>query len=167
MVCIGIFYSLRYPIQNNNNDIQRYLVEWESRDSDKASPNLLKVKQLGNSSTYIAFYEIHSNPAIAIMEESFYGKLRIVSSYSGTSKANYREVKTEEGYYGIVTGKNQEGKIDTVLVSDQEGSLGFKKKVPAANYFILIKKLSRETKIETTVNISFYDKMNKQIPPSD
>lgn len=158
-------YMMRYPIKNNNDDIQAYLAKWENQTSGRSNVKLTLVQavHLGESSTYVALYKVDSNLHKAILEEGLNRNLRIL--YSGTINSGlaYEGIETSEGQYGVVMGQINNDKVASIKVELQNVSFDYNIKVPHEPYFITATKLPKEIKEETHAGFHFFNKQNQEI----
>lgn len=157
----------KYSIPNNQKDIQQVLTYWENRGNDKAHHiKLIEVVHLGKSDTYIAYFEVDSDMlGTATLKEGSNKKLDIIRSHSGGSTTRYDGVKTDQGDYGIVTGKNTDKQIHSIRVELQDDPLKFTVQVPEQEYFIIVKKLPKGKGSKKFADLYLFDKNNKEIEP--
>ncbi|MGE6260371.1 hypothetical protein ACQKCU_21230 [Heyndrickxia sporothermodurans] len=157
----------KYSIPNNPKDIQQVLTYWENRGNDEIHHiKLIKVVHLGKSDTYIAYFEGGSDIlGIATLKEGPNKKLNIISSHSGGGTTRYDGVKTDQGDYGIVTGKNTVKQIHSIRVELLNDPLKFTVQVPEKDYFIIVKKLPKGKSSKKFADLYLFDKNNKEIKP--
>ena len=157
----------KYSIPNKPKDIQRVLTYWENRGNDEIHHiKLIKVVHLGKSDTYIAYFEDGSDMlGTATLKEGPNKKLDIINSHSGGGTTRYDGVKTDQGDYGIVTGKNTDKQIHSIRVELLNDSLKFTVQVPEKDYFIIVKKLPKGKSSKKFADLYLFDKNNKEIKP--
>ncbi|GHH99729.1 hypothetical protein [Neobacillus kokaensis] len=157
----------KYSIPNNPKDIQRVLTYWENRGNDKTHHiKLINVVHLGKSDTYIAYFEDDSDIlGTATLKEGPNKKLDIINSHSGGGTTRYGGVKTDQGDYGIVTGKNTDKKIHSIRVELLNDPLKFTVQVPEKDYFIIVKKLPKGKSSIKFADLYLFDKNNKELKP--
>ncbi|SIR07697.1 hypothetical protein [Domibacillus enclensis] len=161
------FYSwYEYPVKNTEEDIKEALVEWEARDPDSPEPKLMDILQLGKSDTYAIFYLKGEDTAVAFLKEGISGRLKLVRSSSGNSDASYDSTETSKGSYGIVRGKNTDGRVQAVKVELQNAPFSFEEQVSPGPYYFLVQKLPEEINEQTFADITLIDDTNTPFDPN-
>lgn len=161
------FYSwYEYPIKNTEQDMEEFLIEWEASYRDSPKPKLIDMLQLGQSDTYAIFYLKGEDTAVALLKKGLSGRLKFVSGNSGNSDARYFSVETNKGSYGIVRGKNTDGRVHAVKVELQNAPFSFEQKVSPGPHFFLIQKLPEEITEQTFADITFIDDTNTPFDPN-
>lgn len=165
LLLFAFYITVEYPIEKENEAIEKHVIEWVSRSQHIPEPQLKNVMHLGSSDTYIAFYTIGTNTAIAVLKEGINGKLKIVQSSTGNSVASYESIETNEGYYGAVRGRNPGNQIRSLKVEVQSTFIQFELNVPKQPYFVLVKKLPDEIKEQTYGDLFFFNQENEPFTP--
>lgn len=165
LLFFAFYITVEYPIEKENDAVKKHLTEWASRFQHIPDLQLKKVMHLGSSDTYIAFYTIGTNTAIAVLKEGLNGKLKIVQSSTGNSMASYESIETNEGYYGAVKGRNPDHQIRSLKVNVQNTSIQFELDIPKQPYFVLVKKLPDEIKEQTYGDLFFFNQENDPFTP--
>ena len=153
-----------YPIEKNESEIQRYLTIWQNRGDEALNPSLLKVEHIGDTDTYIAFFENRDGlMGVGTLKEGANKQLKITNTHFGTGEIRYDKAKTESGYYGVVYGRNEGKQVRLIKAIAHDKSFSFTVQIPSEEYFMVYKKLPKGADGEEFADLYFYDKNNKEI----
>jgi len=163
----GIYYFNQYPIADNEAAIQSGLQEWSNRASGIIKPNVIKSVQLDETRSHIVLFETdRGEMGYAHLIKGLNGKYKIDHSGYGTNVVSYQKIKTNNGMYGILIGKNPQLKIDHIEAELFTG-YSFESNVKGEERFIDYEKLPENTKQPFPAELTFYDKNGSVIEPSE
>ncbi|WKA56516.1 hypothetical protein [Planococcus shixiaomingii] len=163
-----LFYFNQYSTEDNRASIHADLTTWENRGSEeKIEIKILKMTQIDNTTSYVVLFETaDKNIGYAQLLKGWNRQFKIVQSGSGTNFVKYRDLKTNQGMYGILAGKNPNLQIDHITAksefTDEDFSMSLT--IPKDENFLAYKKLPSNLK-ETFLTITLYDENGKEIEP--
>lgn len=164
----GIYYFNQYPINDNEAAIQSGLQEWSNRASGSIKPEVIKSVQLDDTSSYIVLFQTdRGEMGYAHLIKGLNGKYKIDHSGYGTNIVSYQKIKTNNGMYGILIGKNPQAKIDRIGAELYSGEYSFESNVKGEKRFIAYEKLPEDTKQPFPAELTFYDKNGSVIELSE
>lgn len=172
LVVIGfgytLFYSNQYSVEDNRASIHTDLTTWENRASvEKIEINILKVIQIDDTNSHVVLFETaEKHMGYAQLLKGWNGKFKIIQSGSGTNIVSYHDLKTNQGTYGILIGKNLDLQIDHIIAKSEftDEDFSFTSSIPKDETFLVYKKLPSDLK-ETFLAITLYDEYGKVIEP--
>jgi hypothetical protein len=161
----SIFYINKFDIEDNNESIESNLELWLNMGSGKeVEPNILNLVKLGNSNSYIAFFQLENKHfGYAHLIKGWNGKFKAVHAGHGSNIVSYEKIKTDKGIFGILVGKNPKLKIDHIKVKLMYEDFSFITQVSEEQSFLKYKKLPRELKQTFPAELTFYDENNRVI----
>jgi hypothetical protein len=164
VLCIGysLYYLNQYHIDNENVSIQSNLNDWLNRGStEQISPNVIEVVRLDNSNSYIVLFELENNDiGYSQLIKGLNGMPKIERAGYGTNVVSYEKIKTNQGMYGILIGKNPNLKIDHISVKLMHEEIGFTTDVSKDEKFVKYEKLPSDLEENFPAELTFYDKNN-------
>lgn len=172
IISIGyyFYYINQYDIEDKRAAIQSSLNEWANRGMGSGSidAEVIEVVQLDETSSYIVLYETQSNHlGYAHYIKGWNGKFRIEHSGHGTNIVKYQKIKTNNGMYGILVGKNPDLKIDYIKADSYYGDFNFKSNVNGDEKFVRYEKLPIDIEKPFPAELTFYDKNGSVIELSE
>jgi hypothetical protein len=154
-----IFYFNQYPIDDNQAAIQSGLQEWSNRDSGSIKPDVIKSVQLDDTRSYIVLFQTdNGDMCYAHLIKGLNGKYKIDHSGYGTNIVSYQKIKTNNGIYGILIGKNPQSKIDHIEAELYSGEYSIESNVKGKERFIAYEKLPENTQQPFPAELTFYDR---------
>lgn len=163
-----LFYSNQYSVGDNRASIHADLTTWENRGSqEKNEISILKVTQIDDTNSHVVLFETaHKHLGYAQLLKGWNGKFKIIQSGSGTNMVSYHDLKTNQGTYGILMGKNLDFQIDYIIAKSEftDEDFSFTSNIPKDEKFLVYKKLPSDLK-ETFLTITLYDENGKVIEP--
>lgn len=162
-----LYYFEQYSIENEEEAIHNSLVQWENRARDtKIELDILDITQIDSTNSYIAIFETaDNNVGFAQLLKGWNGKYKIKLSGWGTNLVSYVDIKTDDGMYGILVGKNPGLEIDYIVAEAINNEFAFKSSVTNDEKFVKYKKLPSSLKTTFLPNITLYDENDKVINP--
>ena len=166
VICIGytLFYFNQYHIEDERASIQSNLTEWENRGTgEEIKLDVLEVTQLDNTNSYIVLFETdNKNIGYAHFLKGWNGHFKIELSGHGTNVVSYEEIKTNNGMYRILVGKNPDFKIHHITAKLINEEFSFTSNVSKDEKFVKYKKLPSDLKQTFPADLTFFDE-NKNI----
>lgn len=168
LIIIGLGYALfyfnQYSIKEDETAIHSALTKWDNRGTDvETEIDILKTVQLDNTRSSIVLYETpDKNIGYAQLIKGWNGKYKIHQSGWGTNTVSYNDVKTNDGVYGVLVGKNPDLKIDHIVAKSNDGDFSFTSQIPKEETFAVYEKLPTDLKETFLPDITFYD-VNEQL----
>lgn len=158
-------YMNKYHIDNDNISIQSSLKDELNRGSvDELNPKLKETVRLGESSSYIALFQLENNEiGYSQMIKGLNGKFKFERAGSGTNIVSYENIHTNKGDYGILVGHNPDQKINHILAKLINEEFEFNADVSKDRLFVKYEKLPSKLKDASPAELTFYDENNKVI----
>lgn len=162
-----LYYFEQYSIENEEVAIHNSLVEWENRARDtKIELDILDITQIDSTNSYIASFETaDNNVGFAQLLKGWNGKYKIKLSGWGTNFVSYVDIKTDEGMYGVLVGKNPGLEVDYIVAESINNEFSFKSSISNDEKFVKYKKLPNSLKTTFLPDITLYDENDKVINP--
>lgn len=162
-----LFYTNQYSIADEEQTIYTNLIEWQNRGSDfDFQLTILDIVQIDQSRSSIVLFETSGNNiGYAHLIKGWNGKYKIVGSGWGDSLVSYTDIKTSNGVYGILIGKNTDLKIHAITAVTVDGLHEFSSIVADADTFIRYEKLPRNLKQTFVSELVFFDKDGQILDP--
>lgn len=159
-----VFYFNQYSIKDEESAIYNELATWHNRGTDaEMDIHILKIVQLDDTNSYIVLYETtDKNIGHAQLIKGWNRKYKIQKSGWGTNTVTYQDIKTNDGVYGILIGKNPDLKIDHFMAKSNDGEFSFTSRIPKEENFAVYEKLPRDLKDTFLPDITLYD-VNEQV----
>ncbi|ANU27059.1 hypothetical protein [Planococcus versutus] len=162
-----IFYVNQYSVKDNRASILADLTTWESRGSEEEI-KILKMTQINHTTSYVVLFETADKyVGYAHLLKGWNGQFKIVESGAGTNSVKYRDLKTNQGVYGILAGKNPDLQIDHITAKSAftDEDFSFTSPISEDATFLVYKKLPEDLK-ETFLTFTLYDENGKIIEPA-
>lgn len=105
----------------------------------------------------------NGNVCYVQLVEGLNGRLKITNTGHGTNELHYQDIKTNNGSYYILVGKNLEKKIDTIQVKLIHEEYDFNVDVSTKVLFIKYHKLPKEFEQPFPAEFTMLDKDNNAI----
>ncbi|MBD8015130.1 MULTISPECIES: hypothetical protein [Planococcus] len=164
-----VFYVNQYSVKDNRASILADLTTWESRGSEEEIEiKILKMTQINHTTSYVVLFETADKyVGYAHLLKGWNGQFKIVESGAGTNIVKYRDLKTNQGVYGILAGKNPDLQIDHITAKSEftDEDFSFTSPIPEDATFLVYKKLPEDLK-ETFLTFTLYDENGKVIEPA-
>ncbi|MFF2015080.1 hypothetical protein [Paenibacillus sp. NPDC058177] len=165
--CIGysLHYFNQYHIDDSNVSIQSNLNSWLNRgDKEQISANLIKVVRLNHSNSYIALFQLENDDiGYSQLIKGLNGNFKIELAGYGSNVVSYENIRTNEGMYGILVGKNPSLKINHITTKLIHGEFSFTTDISKDEMFVKYKKLPSDLKKTFPAELTFYDANNTVI----
>lgn len=161
----SLYYFNQYKIENKNLSIQSNLTEWLNRgNTEELNPNVIKVVQLGDSTSYIALFQLKNrNIGYAHLIKGLNGMLKISQAGHGDNVVKYQKIKTNKGTYGILVGENTDLNIDHITAKFINEEFSFTSYVSNNEKFVIYKKLPNDLTGNSPFELIFFDENNAEI----
>lgn len=170
IISIGysFFYFNQYHIEDERTAIQSGLKDWSNRGSGSIKPNVIEVVQLDDTSSYIVLFQTkNGNVGYAHFIKGWNGKFKIDHSGHGTNIVSYEKIKTTEGMYGILVGKNPNLTIDHIKAELYYEDFNFIVNVSTDEMFIRYKQLPNDIEQPFPAELTYFNKNNSVIDLSE
>mgnify|MGYP007108082635 FL=1 len=155
-----IYYFNQYHIANDREAIQLSIMEWMNHDSESIEIIVKEIVQLDDTSSYIVLFQTkNGNVGYAHLIKGWNGKFIIVSSGGyGTNIVSYEMIKTNDGNYGILFGKNHELIVEHIKVELYYENYDYIVDVSTDELFVEYKLLPAEIKNPFPAELTYFDK---------
>ncbi|CAM3087859.1 hypothetical protein PALU110988_00370 [Paenibacillus lupini] len=171
LLCLGFSmkYMNKYHIDNDYATIQSSLKDELNRGSvDKLNPKLIETVRLGESSSYIALFQLENNEiGYSQMIKGLNGKFKFERAGHGTNIVSYEDIHTNKGNYGILVGHNPGQKINHISAKLINEEFEFNADVSSDRIFVKDEKLPSNLKEIFPAELTFYDENNRVIHAAD
>lgn len=152
------YHISQYDIEDRKEDIRTNLNSWLSRSSGNMEAEIISVTQIDGSNSYIVLYKIQrENIGYALLRKGWNGKFKIERSGDGSNIASYHVIETNQGDYGIVTGKNPDLKIEKISVELLHENFEFMIDVSGQETFVMYEKLPEELEEPFPADLLYFD----------
>ncbi|MFG6116704.1 hypothetical protein ACGTN9_16255 [Halobacillus sp. MO56] len=167
---IFIIYSFnyfnQYHIEDKTTSIQSELKEWINRGSGLIEPEVIKRVQLDDTNSYIASFRTKSgNIGYAQLIKGWNGKFKIVVAGHGDGDdvVDYQKIKTSDGIYGVVVGRNPDMKIDHIKTDLYDEEFNFTSTVSSDKTYVKYHMLPPDIENPFPAEVTLFDKNNTEI----
>ncbi|OBZ18152.1 hypothetical protein A8L34_00760 [Bacillus sp. FJAT-27264] len=168
VLCIGysLHYFNQYHIDDSNVSIQSNLNNWLNRGNrEQINANLIEVVRLNDSNSYIVLFQLENDDiGYSQLIKGLNGKFKIELVGYGTNVVSYEDIRTNEGVYGILLGKNPSLKINHIFTKLIHEEFNFTTDVSKDELFVKYEKLPSELRETFPAEFIFYDGNNTVIP---
>ncbi|MFC3749801.1 hypothetical protein ACFORK_24065 [Paenibacillus sp. GCM10012306] len=136
--------------------------EWLNRGkTEHISANLIKVVRVNHSNSYIALFRLENDDiGYSHLIKGLNGKYKIELAGYGTNEVSYVNIRTNEGEYGILIGKNPGLKINHIVTKLVYEEVSFTTDVSKEEMFVKYEKLSSDFKKTFPAELIYYDENN-------
>ncbi|MYL29665.1 hypothetical protein GLW03_07505 [Halobacillus halophilus] len=153
-----------YTIEAGEKDVQQNIKEWLNRKSGDVDPEMITIVQLDDTTSYAALFETQQHDlGHAHLIKGWNGKYKIDHSGYGSNTVSYEEVKTNQGTYAILTGKNSDLKIEYVKAESMNKDYIFSADVSSDERFVRYEKLPANVDHTFPAEVTLYDKNHEVI----
>ncbi|SEA99762.1 hypothetical protein SAMN05421743_11279 [Thalassobacillus cyri] len=169
-IIYSVNYFNQYHIEDKTTSIQSELKEWINRGSGLINLEVLKKVQLDDTSSYIVSFQTKSgNIGYAQLIKGWNGKFKIVLAGHGDGEyvADYQKIKTSDGIYGVLVGRNPDRKIDHIIADLDDEEFKFTSNVSGEKTYVKYHKLPPDIEKPFPARVTLYDKNNTEIYPPD
>lgn len=162
-----LFYMNQYSIAPEEDTIQASLINWQNKDERKNFElDILGVTPIDQTNSHIVLFETaDKNMGYARLLKGWNGKYKITDSGWGDSLVQYTDIKTSDGTYGILVGKNPDLEIDHIIAGIADNEFDFTATVSNAETFVRYQKLPSGLKEAFVSEITLYDESGEIINP--
>lgn len=162
-----VFYMNQYSIADEEDEIYTSLLGWQNRGLDyEFKMSISDVIQVDQTTSYIVLFETpDNNVGYAQLVKGWNGKYKIIQSGWGDNAVTYSDIKTNEGMYGILAGKNPDLQIDHITAITVNEVYEFTSSVTDAKTFVRYEKLPPNLKETFISDLTFYDKNGQVLDP--
>ncbi|TYR74208.1 hypothetical protein FZC79_15445 [Rossellomorea vietnamensis] len=152
------YHISQYDIENRKEDIRTNLNFWLSRGSENMETEIISVTQIDGTNSSIVLYKIHRESiGYALLRKGWNGKFKIENSIHGSNIASYHVIETNQGKYGIVTGKNPDLKIERIRAELLYENFEFMIDVSGQETFVMYEKLPEELEEPFPADLMYFD----------
>lgn len=161
------FYMHQYTIADEESEIHTSLIEWQNRGSDfEFELAILEVIQVEETNSHIVLFETPAKDVgYAQLIKGWNGKFKINQSGWGDNVVTYSDIKTNEGMYGVLVGKNPDLEIDHITALTVNEEYEFTASVTDVKTFVRYEKLPANLKETFISDLTFYDKNGQVLNP--
>lgn len=158
------FYMDHYSVDAEESTVHKSLLEWNSRGVDTAMDfTILDITQIAQTDSYIVLFELNNKDiGYGHLRKGWNGKYKIIQSGWGDNVVSYTDIKTNDGIYGVLAGKNPDLEIDHIVTETVNQMYEFSSSVSNAETFVRYEKMPRTLKQTSVYDMKYYDK-NRQL----
>lgn len=167
-----LIYFNQYHIEDEQTAIQAGVIEWlyngPNIDPD-LKPAMKEMIQLDDTNSYIGLIQTPDRYVGYVhFIKGWNGKFKINSSSGpGSNIVDYQKIKTTNGMYAILVGRNPALTIDHIKAELEYEEFHFIVNVSSDELFVRYKHLPKDIKEPFPAELTYYDKNNSEIDWSE
>ncbi|WP_181350284.1 hypothetical protein [Thalassobacillus sp. CUG 92003] len=171
LITLAVFFiyeNYYYDVELNAESYQQEVARWlkQGHYNDISVEKVHQTVQIEDSKTFVSVVELKDESAgFIILEQGVLGEYKFTQAGFGSSVITCKEVKTTNGKFMVVAGKNPNQQMAYMKGVNEEANVHMRMLIPDAPFFITYKPLPSEMEEDLEMEKTYYNEQGHEIAP--